>query len=90
MARRFAEGPKTFERLQLLASSIGDRTAVELGTFSTIDAAFRAMAGTCANLSDFVRACHFAAVKHRSQRRKDAEATPYINHPIGSYIEYTN
>ncbi|KAM7424653.1 hypothetical protein PAMA_000823 [Pampus argenteus] len=26
---------------------------------------------------------HFAAEKHRNQRRKDAESTPYINHPIG-------
>ncbi|KAM6979667.1 guanosine-3',5'-bis(diphosphate) 3'-pyrophosphohydrolase MESH1 [Aplochiton taeniatus] len=26
---------------------------------------------------------HFAAEKHRNQRRKDPEATPYINHPIG-------
>ncbi|KAM4596433.1 guanosine-3',5'-bis(diphosphate) 3'-pyrophosphohydrolase MESH1 [Fundulus diaphanus] len=25
----------------------------------------------------------FAAEKHRKQRRKDAEGTPYINHPIG-------
>ena len=25
----------------------------------------------------------FAADKHRNQRRKDVEATPYINHPIG-------
>jgi guanosine-3',5'-bis(diphosphate) 3'-pyrophosphohydrolase len=25
----------------------------------------------------------FAARKHRDQRRKDAEASPYINHPIG-------
>lgn len=24
----------------------------------------------------------FAAAKHRNQRRKDAEASPYINHPI--------
>nr|WP_240620484.1 HD domain-containing protein [Limnohabitans planktonicus] len=24
----------------------------------------------------------FAADKHRNQRRKDAEALPYINHPI--------
>src|SRR5690349_13152810 len=24
----------------------------------------------------------FAARKHRDQRRKDAEASPYINHPI--------
>ncbi|XP_060910670.1 guanosine-3',5'-bis(diphosphate) 3'-pyrophosphohydrolase MESH1 [Labrus mixtus] len=26
---------------------------------------------------------HFAAEKHRDQRRKDPEETPYINHPIG-------
>jgi len=29
-----------------------------------------------------LRAVAFAAEKHRNQRRKDAEATPYINHPI--------
>lgn len=28
------------------------------------------------------KALHFAADKHRDQRRKDAGATPYINHPI--------
>jgi guanosine-3',5'-bis(diphosphate) 3'-pyrophosphohydrolase len=27
-------------------------------------------------------AAAFAADRHRSQRRKDAEATPYINHPL--------
>ncbi|XP_074522065.1 guanosine-3',5'-bis(diphosphate) 3'-pyrophosphohydrolase MESH1 [Halichoeres trimaculatus] len=26
---------------------------------------------------------NFAAEKHRKQRRKDTEGTPYINHPIG-------
>jgi guanosine-3',5'-bis(diphosphate) 3'-pyrophosphohydrolase len=29
-----------------------------------------------------VRAAAFAAHKHRDQRRKDAGATPYINHPL--------
>src|SRR5688572_2187916 len=29
-----------------------------------------------------VRAAAFAADKHRNQRRKDHEASPYINHPI--------
>ncbi|HNW37078.1 MAG TPA: HD domain-containing protein [Candidatus Ozemobacteraceae bacterium] len=29
-----------------------------------------------------VRALGFAAVKHSKQRRKDADKTPYINHPI--------
>ncbi len=33
-------------------------------------------------ISLFVRAVHFAADKHRDQRRKDAKASPYINHPI--------
>ena len=30
----------------------------------------------------FVKAVAFAADKHRNQRRTDAEASPYINHPI--------
>jgi GTP diphosphokinase / guanosine-3',5'-bis(diphosphate) 3'-diphosphatase len=29
-----------------------------------------------------LKAAAFAAEKHRNQRRKDAEASPYINHPI--------
>jgi guanosine-3',5'-bis(diphosphate) 3'-pyrophosphohydrolase len=29
-----------------------------------------------------LRAVSFAAEKHRRQRRKDADASPYINHPI--------
>ncbi len=29
-----------------------------------------------------IRALKFAAGKHRDQRRKDREASPYINHPI--------
>ena len=29
-----------------------------------------------------LQAIHFAARKHRDQRRKDEEASPYINHPI--------
>lgn len=34
------------------------------------------------SLADFINAVAFAADKHRNQRRKDAEASPYINHPI--------
>ncbi|TPX36526.1 hypothetical protein SmJEL517_g01379 [Synchytrium microbalum] len=30
-----------------------------------------------------LKAVNFAAIKHRDQRRKDLEKTPYINHPIG-------
>ncbi len=29
-----------------------------------------------------LRAVAFAAEKHKNQRRKDADATPYVNHPI--------
>ena len=29
-----------------------------------------------------LKAFEFASIKHKDQRRKDAEASPYINHPI--------
>lgn len=38
---------------------------------------------TLVSLANFVKALQFAANKHRGQRRKDLEASPYINHPIG-------
>lgn len=34
------------------------------------------------DLALVLRAAAFAAAKHRDQRRKDAEASPYINHPL--------
>jgi guanosine-3',5'-bis(diphosphate) 3'-pyrophosphohydrolase len=34
------------------------------------------------SLPQLLRALNFAAHKHRDQRRKDVEASPYINHPI--------
>jgi guanosine-3',5'-bis(diphosphate) 3'-pyrophosphohydrolase len=33
-------------------------------------------------LDQLIKAMDFAAKKHRDQRRKDVDATPYINHPI--------
>ena len=33
-------------------------------------------------INHFVHALAFSAAKHRDQRRKDVEASPYINHPI--------
>jgi len=30
-----------------------------------------------------MKTSNFAAIKHKDQRRKDTEGTPYINHPIG-------
>lgn len=35
------------------------------------------------DLALILQAFEFAAERHRNQRRKDHEATPYINHPIG-------
>lgn len=34
------------------------------------------------HLGQFLTAIHFSAEKHRHQRRKDPDASPYINHPI--------
>uniref|UniRef100_A0A915PQY5 Guanosine-3',5'-bis(diphosphate) 3'-pyrophosphohydrolase MESH1 n=1 Tax=Setaria digitata TaxID=48799 RepID=A0A915PQY5_9BILA len=36
------------------------------------------------DVCNIIKACNFAAERHRLQRRKDAEQTPYINHPIGN------
>ena len=35
------------------------------------------------SISDLIKAADFAAKKHKNQKRKDPEQTPYINHPIG-------
>ena len=37
---------------------------------------------TCVNPAKLIDTIAFAADKHRMQRRKDADASPYINHPI--------
>ena len=37
---------------------------------------------SAADVGAILRAVVFAADRHRSQRRKDAAATPYINHPL--------
>ncbi|CAK9795483.1 Guanosine-3',5'-bis(diphosphate) 3'-pyrophosphohydrolase MESH1 [Anthophora quadrimaculata] len=34
-------------------------------------------------ISTIIKCVNFAAIKHKDQRRKDEEETPYINHPIG-------
>jgi guanosine-3',5'-bis(diphosphate) 3'-pyrophosphohydrolase len=34
------------------------------------------------NISALLSATHFAAKKHRDQRRKNVEAEPYLNHPV--------
>ena len=39
-------------------------------------------AASDADVSLILKALEFAALKHRDQRRKDALASPYINHPI--------
>ena len=42
----------------------------------------RQPASQAADLRHVLRATQFAAHKHRTQRRYDADASPYINHPI--------
>lgn len=37
-------------------------------------------------LATVIKCINFAAVKHKYQRRKDPEKTPYINHAIGKKI----
>jgi guanosine-3',5'-bis(diphosphate) 3'-pyrophosphohydrolase len=37
---------------------------------------------TKSTYADLLRAAHFAAEKHRFQKRKDEAASPYINHPL--------
>lgn len=53
----------------------------------TIDQALKQHCSVGTNQSEAVRlilkACDFAAQRHRFQRRKDADQTPYINHPVG-------
>ncbi|XP_075912721.1 guanosine-3',5'-bis(diphosphate) 3'-pyrophosphohydrolase MESH1 isoform X1 [Petromyzon marinus] len=38
---------------------------------------------TAAVAAAILKAADFAAQKHRDQRRKDPQGTPYINHPLG-------
>ena len=38
------------------------------------------------DLVELMDCADFAAKKHTNQRRKNAAATPYINHPIGNLI----
>lgn len=36
------------------------------------------------NIVSLIKCINFAAIKHKNQKRKDPEETPYINHPIGN------
>ncbi|XP_065069912.1 guanosine-3',5'-bis(diphosphate) 3'-pyrophosphohydrolase MESH1-like [Rhopilema esculentum] len=36
-----------------------------------------------ADVTLLIKCANFAAIKHKNQRRKNFEKTPYINHPIG-------
>lgn len=40
------------------------------------------MRRTLMGIELLIKAARFAAEKHKNQRRKDAQATPYINHPL--------
>ncbi|ODN02102.1 Guanosine-3',5'-bis(diphosphate) 3'-pyrophosphohydrolase MESH1 [Orchesella cincta] len=54
----------------------------------TVKDAGRTASPTClsacnSDLPDIIFTIDFAAQKHKDQRRKDPDKTPYINHPIG-------
>ena len=38
-------------------------------------------------LVDLIECVNFAAIKHKYQRRKDSNKTPYINHAVGKLIK---
>ena len=35
---------------------------------------------------ELIRCTNFAAIKHKDQRRKDVDQTPYVNHVIGNFL----
>jgi guanosine-3',5'-bis(diphosphate) 3'-pyrophosphohydrolase len=41
-------------------------------------------------MKKIIQAANYAAEKHRDQRRKDREASPYINHPLALAYVLTN
>jgi guanosine-3',5'-bis(diphosphate) 3'-pyrophosphohydrolase len=41
-----------------------------------------AVQGNSNGIAVLLKAVRFAALKHKDQRRKDANASPYVNHPI--------
>lgn len=40
-------------------------------------------------LALIMKCVNFAAIKHKDQKRKDSEGTPYVNHVIGLKYCYT-
>ncbi len=58
---------------------MGERVPILLA-MNTQDALTTLQSGISS--ADLLRTIAFAADKHRRQRRKDADASPYINHPI--------
>ena len=64
-----------------MASEIDDRASET--SDAQRDSGGAPTGGAPSALSLLVRALKFAAGKHVAQRRKDAEQSPYINHPIG-------
>jgi len=70
---------------EVLAEGTAERSAADLEQTGHVKARRDAggnMSTTKDDLGLVLRAVQFAAHKHKDQRRKDARATPYINHPI--------
>jgi (p)ppGpp synthase/HD superfamily hydrolase len=59
-----------------------NRTVINMNFLETSAAQSDSFASSKVMTAQFLQALHFAAHKHRDQRRKDLHRTPYINHPI--------
>jgi (p)ppGpp synthase/HD superfamily hydrolase len=73
-----------FDKAGVRRSQAPDRPILDLGlvssnNFSVILSSSMDEPNTVAAI---LKALHFASEKHRDQRRKDVESSPYINHPI--------
>ena len=75
--------PPTGEALKEIARKIGQESIANMTYNIEADIQADIPAKAQADVILIIRAASFAAHKHRNQRRKDADASPYINHPLG-------
>lgn len=59
---------------------------LELSSKSIFILEFLKMANKEEDIKKLMKCVNFATIKHRNQRRKDPQETPYINHPIGKIL----
>ncbi|MFN3725227.1 MAG: HD domain-containing protein [Allosphingosinicella sp.] len=70
------------DALETSAREFADRWAGAVAIVDTEEAGSTAPEAPASDLALILSAASFAADRHRQQRRKDADASPYINHPL--------